>query len=69
MLNVKIKHLTFLKLKNWKKDGNFHQGCKKNRAQRFSLILTKIGFLSNASDLEALTLILIELWLFSPHNL
>ena len=52
---LKVKHLTLFKPKNWKKGGNFYQGCKKNRAllcsicicnlaSRYSLILTKIWF-------------------------
>ena len=50
---LKVKNLTLLSKKKWKKDGNFDHGCKKNRAlldffcnlvSRFGLILTKILF-------------------------
>ena len=50
---LKVKNLTLLSQKNWKKGGNFDHGCKKNRAllyffcnlvSRFGLILTKILF-------------------------
>ena len=51
---LKVKHLTIFKQKNLKKGGNFYQGCKSNWA------------VSNASDFRALSLILTELWPFSP---
>ena len=47
---LQVKYLTLFKQKNWKKGGNFDQGCKKNPAlldffcnpvSRFSFILTK----------------------------
>ena len=50
---LKVKYLTILTPKNWKKGGNFRQGDKKNRAlldffchlmSRFSLFLLKILF-------------------------
>ena len=41
---LKVKNLTHLTQKKLKKGGNFDHGCKKNRALRFGLILTKILF-------------------------
>ena len=50
---LKVKNLTHLSKKKWKKGGNFDYGCKKNRAlldffcnlvSRFGPILTKILF-------------------------
>ena len=74
---LKVKHLTLFKPKNWKKAGIFTKVARKsssarffcNLVSRFSFILTKISYLSNATNFRALTLILIELWPFYPHNL
>ena len=50
---LKVKNLTLLSQKKWKKGGNLENGCKKNRAlldffcnlvSRFGLILTEILF-------------------------
>ena len=76
---LKVKHLTPFKQKKWKKAGNLTKVEKKSSSARFfatqhpvtrfSLILTKIYSLSNASSFRALALILTELWPFSPHNI
>ena len=38
---LKVKHLTLLSQKNWKKGGKFYQGCKE---LKLCLIFTQIMF-------------------------
>ena len=67
---LKVKHFTLLSLKIEKRREFLPRLPEKSDdlVSRLSLILTKIWFW-NASNFRALTLILIELWPFSPHNL
>ena len=76
MLNV--KYLTLFKQKKWKKAGILTKVARKielcsiffaTQCRVLARFEPKFGSLSNASDFRALTLILIELWPFSPHNL
>ena len=40
---LKVKHLTRFKPKNWKKGGNFDQGCKKNLVlYRMKVVLERL---------------------------
>ena len=76
---LKVKHLTLFKQKNWKKAGILTKVARKIELSARFFVATlcrvlawlKLKFvtLSNASNFGALTLILIELWPFSPHNL
>ena len=52
---LKVKYLTLFKQKNWKKAGVWPRLQEKSS--------------SAVSNFRALTLILSELWSFSPHNL
>ena len=73
-----VKHLTLFKLKNWKNAGILTKVARKielcsiflQPSVAFKLDFNKkFGSLLNASGLRTLTLILIELWPFSLHNL
>ena len=75
---LKVKHLTLFKPKNLKKAGIFTKVARKielcsilfaTYCRILAWFYPKFGSLSNASDFRALTVILIELWPFSPHNL
>ena len=64
---LKVKYLTLFKQKNWKKAGILTKVATQCRV--LAWFQPKFGSLSNASNFRALTLILSELWPFSPHNL
>ena len=75
---LKVKYLTLFKQKNWKKAGILTKVARKiqlcwiffaTQCRVLAWFKPKFGSLSNASNFRALTLILGELWPFSPHNL
>ena len=75
---LKVKYLTLFKQKKWKKAGILTKVARKiqlcwiflaTQCRVLAWFNPKFGSLSNASNFRALTLILSELWPFSPHNL
>ena len=62
---LKVKYLTLFKQKIEKRQ-EFWPRLQEKSSSAFQ---PKFSSLSNASDFRAITLILSELWPFSPHNL